>query len=322
MESRFCPKINESVLLRYFTKQLTDREAECVEEWIQASEKNRQIARDVHYILFATTTWSNLRKTSSEKALRQVKRKMLRKRSWLFVKTRFQQTAAILLIILLSSVSIYLLKKDSRQLEWIEVRMNSGMTGTIMLPDGSKVELNGEAYFSVERDPNRKFIVHSVEDQVTIEVLGTDFNVDAYKDNGFVSATLISGSIRLSYVNAEKEKRCLLMRPEDKVIYDRVQKNVDMCKTDVERDISWRDGTILLRDTPLDEVLWTLSKCFNVEFEVRGDHLRSCSFTGVFKNMRLDRILEHFKIASHINYSIEQEVGGNGEVLKKRVILY
>ena len=216
MESRFCPKINESVLLRYFTKQLTDREAECVEEWIQASEKNRQIARDVHYILFATTTWSNLRKTSSEKALRQVKRKMLRKRSWLFVKTRFQQTAAILLIILLSSVSIYLLKKDSRQLEWIEVRMNSGMTGTIMLPDGSKVwlnsnthikypsefaqdrrevELNGEAYFSVERDPNRKFIVHSVEDQVTIEVLGTDFNVDAYKDNGFVSATLISGSI-------------------------------------------------------------------------------------------------------------------------------
>lgn len=45
-----------------------------------------------------------------------------------------------------------------------------------------------------------------------------------------------------------------------------------MCKTDVERDISWRDGTILLRDTPLDEVLWTLSKCFNVEFEVRGDH--------------------------------------------------
>lgn len=87
MESRFCPKINESVLLRYFTKQLTDREAECVEEWIQASEKNRQIARDVHYILFATTTWSNLRKTSSEKALRQVKRKMLRKRSWLFVKT-------------------------------------------------------------------------------------------------------------------------------------------------------------------------------------------------------------------------------------------
>jgi len=73
MESRFCPKINESVLLRYFTKQLTDREAECVEEWIQASEK----------------------------ALRQVKRKMLRKRSWLFVKTRFQQTAAILLIILL-----------------------------------------------------------------------------------------------------------------------------------------------------------------------------------------------------------------------------
>lgn len=39
MESRFCPKINESVLLRYFTKQLTDREAECVEEWIQASEK-------------------------------------------------------------------------------------------------------------------------------------------------------------------------------------------------------------------------------------------------------------------------------------------
>lgn len=336
-------EINESLLLRFFNKQVTREEIAHVEEWIQVSEENRKIARDIHYITFAATTLRNLRDTPSEKALKNVKRKMNQKRSWTLLKTRFQQIAAILFIPLLLSLGYYMLKGDQEPPRWIEMRMNPGMIGSIVLPDGTKVwlnsdtyikypsafasdlrevELNGEAYFSVAKEPDRKFIVHSNEDQVAIEVLGTEFNIDAYQDNGFITTTLVSGSVRLSYINTKDEKHSLLMQPHEKVIYDRTSKFVDEHKADVERDISWRDGTIILKETPLKEVLWTLSKRFNVEFEVRNRRLQSSSFTGIFKNQQLERILEHFKIASHVNYSIKQETGKDGEILKKRVILY
>ncbi|MDD2951594.1 MAG: FecR domain-containing protein [Parabacteroides sp.] len=343
MKDRSKYEINESLLLRYFNKQVTEEEIGYVEDWIQASEENRKVARDIHYITFAVTTLRNLQSTPSEKALRNVKRKMYRKRSWTLFKTRFQQIAAILFIPLLLSLSYYMLEGKQESPRLIEMRMNPGMTGSVVLPDGTKVwlnsdtyikypstftselrevELNGEAYFSVAKEPNRKFIVHSNEDQVEIEVLGTEFNIDAYRDNGFITTTLVSGSVRLSYMNTKNQKHSLLMQPDDRVIYDRTGKFVNKHKADVERDISWRDGTIILKETPLKEVLWTLSKRFNVEFEVRNQRLQSSSFTGIFKNQRLERILEYFKIASHVNYSIHQETGKDGEILKKKVIVY
>ncbi len=59
-----------------------------------------------------------------------------------------------------------------------------------------KVEIKGEAYFEVAKDPRRKFIVSS--NGVGTEVLGTHFNVNAYKDEGNIKVTLLEGSVRVS----------------------------------------------------------------------------------------------------------------------------
>ncbi|TAM96583.1 MAG: hypothetical protein EPN39_13420, partial [Chitinophagaceae bacterium] len=88
----------------------------------------------------------------------------------------------------------------------------------IMLPDGTKVWLNaassirfptafngndrdveitGEAYFEVTKDPAKPFNV-SVDDGIKVEVLGTHFNVDAYNDEPTAKVTLLKGKIRVS----------------------------------------------------------------------------------------------------------------------------
>ena len=90
-------------------------------------------------------------------------------------------------------------------------------TRTVRLPDGSsvmlnhysslsypekfqsdkrEVELNGEAYFEVSKDPKHPFIVQT--ETIDVQVLGTHFNVDAYHDNLDVKTTLLSGSVAVS----------------------------------------------------------------------------------------------------------------------------
>ena len=100
-------------------------------------------------------------------------------------------------------------------------------TRTVRLPDGSsvmlnhysslsypekfqsdkrEVELNGEAYFEVSKDPKHPFIVQT--ETIDVQVLGTHFNVDAYHDNLDVKTTLLSGSVAVS--NKSKSVRMVL----------------------------------------------------------------------------------------------------------------
>lgn len=340
-EQKFEHTINESSLLRYFARQVNEEEKKEIERWIDADEKNLKLARDVYYLKLATDTKSTIQTTSAFKPLQNVKERIHKKHSVSFIQ-RFQRIAAILVIPLMLACLYFWAEKSDEQ-QFIEMRMNPGMIGSVNLPDGSKVWLNsnsyikypirfssdarnisldGEAYFSVTKDTKRKFVVHTNQEQVQLEVLGTEFNVDAYNKNEFIATTLVSGSVRLAYQTDNNQTNTLLMMPEEKVVYNRNEKSAKRSKTDVQKDIAWKDGVVILRNTPLNDVLWTLSKRFNVDFEIRNKTIMNSSFTGVFKDHQLESILEHFKFASHVKYTIQEDVGTNGEILKRKVILY
>ncbi|MFV0269028.1 MAG: sigma-70 family RNA polymerase sigma factor [Draconibacterium sp.] len=64
-----------------------------------------------------------------------------------------------------------------------------------------EVTLIGEAYFEVTKNIKQPFIVHSEKQQ--IEVLGTSFNVTAYRNNEFIRTTLIEGRVKVSSTDYE-----------------------------------------------------------------------------------------------------------------------
>lgn len=332
--------INESLLLRYLSNDVGEDEMRKVDEWLSKSESNKKVARDLHYIMLASDIIKNSEKISSERAFAEMGLKIMRRRVWKLFTKSFRSAAAILFIPLLMTVAYLLMSDGNRANQYVELRTNSDMSSSVTLPDGSKVwlnsntylkypvvfssssrevELDGEAYFSVVKDANRNFRVHALEGEVDIEVLGTEFNVDAYKGHNLITTTLVSGSVKLSYVDDRERRTTLRMEPDEKIVYDRESKRHEKRRVDVMNDISWRDGLIVLNDTPIKDMLWILSKRFNVEFDVNSSRILNSSFTGVFKNQRLDVILEHLKIASSINYKIMPD-SLDGE--KRRVILY
>lgn len=332
--------IDESKLLRYFSGDLDPLEKRRVSSWIDESEEHEKLAKDVGYIYSAIDTVRTIRVIDAEKDLSIVHRRMDKQRR-ISVWVWLQRIAAILFIPLLLSIICNEIKEETVQ--FMEVRSQPGMISSVDLPDGSKVWMNsgsylkypvrftggkreifldGEAFFSVRKDEKKRFIVNT-SNEIKVEVLGTEFNMDAYSQNDFISTTLVNGTVKLLY-RQEGKKESLLMKPAQKVVYDKRSHSIETSDDIyVLKDVSWKDGRIVLRNTSLSDVLWMLSKRFNVEFVVEKEALKDNSFTGAFNDQSLVRILDHLKISSKINYRLEKrEESDSGKIEKDRVVLF
>lgn len=332
--------IDEHILLNYFSSSLPPSQRQEVEEWLHESEENRKIARDIQYIYLASDTLDTIKKVDSTQALNIIKKRINNSHNTLYL-VWIQRVAAILFLPLLISTTYFATKKEP--VEYIEVRTNPGMVAAVNLPDGSKVwlnsrsylkhpnkftgntrnvEINGEAYFSVHKDETKKFIVNTPFD-VKAEVLGTEFNIEAYKESKQVTTTLVSGSVKLSFRNKKNNEESLIMKPNDEVSYNTRNNSIKINTSYVPTQTAWKDGLVIFRNTPFEEALKILSKRFNADFIVKNDLLYENSFTGTFDGQHLYLILEHFRLSTDIQYKfIDPEIGENKISQKTIVELY
>lgn len=332
--------INELDLFRYMNHELSGQEYIEVEEWINASEENRKIAKDYYELSFAVTSLQFIKRSAPQKALgkvnKQIKEKQFKK-LYLFV----QRVAVVLLLPLLILSGFLLLQpREETSVFYLEARMTPGMIGSTILPDGTKVWLNsssylkypnifsgqtrevtldGEAYFKVTENAEKPFIVHTGNSSV--KVLGTEFNMDAYSSNGFIATTLVNGSVEFNY-QSKDNSGSIIIEPNEQVYYDKKNNCPQVNEAYVPKDIAWKNGQIILRDTPLSEILWILSKRFNVEFIIKNPAFYKHSFTGVFTNQQIERVLEHFQRSSGIRYKMNYLLDQDGEITKSQVELY
>ncbi|MEQ7798717.1 FecR domain-containing protein [Pedobacter sp. ASV1-7] len=141
------------------------------------------------------------------------------------------------------------------------VWLNSG--SRLVYPNafkGSKREvyLQGEAFFEVSHNKKQPFHVY-VKD-VDVKVLGTSFNVRAYSDEKNLKTTLVTGSVELS---AEHNKNVARLIPGRMASYENgSQFNIHTVNTEIQT--SWKSGYLFLRNEPLQNLLKTLERYYNV----------------------------------------------------------
>lgn len=161
-----------------------------------------------------------------------------------------------------------------------------------------RVELSGEAYFEVAHNKKQPFIVASGKQEVT--VLGTAFNVNAYKDEGVVTTTLQNGSIRLS---GNKKTTPVLLRPGEQAVTAghgfRVQ------QVNVNDFISWKDGLIVLNDADLPTIIRQIERWYDVEFVVPEISGTVKVFGELRRNVNLSEVLKALHDYYGLNFKIE-----------------
>lgn len=310
----------EDLLLAYYEGQGTEEERAEVEAWIHESEENHQIARQVGMLCLATDTLKMSEQVDTEKALKKVKRKIAVRRR-VFRWEWFQHAAAILFLPVLAALLIEYFGHGDDKVQMLEARTSPGMTAKIVLPDSSvvclnsnselrypssfrgeetrEVKLQGEAYFDVRRNPDKKFIV-SAPGKTQVEVLGTSFNVEAYEEDPEVTVTLVKGKVIFDYMSSGESKQ-ISLTPGQKVIFDVKNATAKLDKTSCVVETAWKDGKVIFSNTPLKEALHALEKRYNVKFILNNPRLDG-AFTGTFTNQRLETILEYFRISSAIQW--------------------
>lgn len=152
-----------------------------------------------------------------------------------------------------------------------------------------KVELvYGEAYFDVSPSKNHNntnFIV-STQNQ-DIEVLGTQFNIRAYKEDNVIATTLVEGKVS---VNNDGNKKTL--KPNQQSQFNTTTNIIDIIPVDVYYEISWKNGLFSFKNKPLKDIMMVISRWYDVDVVFENEKALDVTFNGVFnKKQSIDEIL-------------------------------
>jgi ferric-dicitrate binding protein FerR (iron transport regulator) len=205
--------------------------------------------------------------------------------------------------------------------EMVELFTSVGDTLNVRLPDGSSVTLNsmstisyparfagsvrevhidGEAFFDVVHDESRPFIVHAGGGK-KIEVLGTKFDVKAYRQSPVFLTTLIEGKVN---VNCE-DFSCRLSSGE-RLLYDASTGAISASSVDTDQYTAWMRGEIVFQDARLDEIMSQLAKYYDMEPVFVDEYARGVQFGFNFPRFdSIEPILEYIKRTSDVDFRIE-----------------
>ena len=120
--------------------------------------------------------------------------------------------------------------------------------------DKREILVEGEVYLDVKKDPSRPFIVKT--NGFDVKVLGTQFNVCAYKEDASASVVLVNGSVE---VNSGKNNKSILSPNQRIEIND---KGTDIKEVDIFEYICWKDNMMMLSDRKVGETLDRLSRYY------------------------------------------------------------
>ncbi|WP_298648726.1 FecR domain-containing protein [uncultured Proteiniphilum sp.] len=153
----------------------------------------------------------------------------------------------------------------------------------VTLPDGSQLSLNagttlslhegsvegttreiwldeGEVFFDVKEDKAKPFTVH-LREGLTVQVLGTSFTIQSYKELPFQEISVLSGKVKVETSGGEN----IELIPDQKATYRESEKILTREKVNSAGRSAWRTGTIVLENASLDELRFRVRQFYGKE---------------------------------------------------------
>ena len=199
-----------------------------------------------------------------------------------------------------------------------------GQKKTTVLPDGTIVKLNsdsklifptqfvgdkrevvllGQAFFDVERDETKPFIIKTSD--LEVEVLGTSFDVKAYPKESFQHVAVKSGKVKVRSSKSEESVLLIANEASFQHLNGGIQK---LDSFDEEVFFGWFDKKIVFKDNNINEVFSTVERWFGVTIKYpRNQELNNKTYTAKFENPTLDQVLGSI---AHV-YKFQYETNSN-----------
>ena len=150
-----------------------------------------------------------------------------------------------------------------------------------------RVFLSGEAWFDVARDTSMPFVVDA--GAALVEVLGTSFNVNAYRKNPTVEITVQTGLVALSSKADQKDQ--IVMKAGSGGSYNKSRKELKLIPSSDPNSISWMTRELVFDGASLQEVCELINEVYGVQMVVSNQELASCPITVTFRDQSLESVL-------------------------------
>lgn len=272
-----------------------------------------------------------------------------------FFTVRRRKTLALLSVFALAVVTFFMIKKPNAKESIVasdvittpkEVITKNGASTKMVLPDGStvwlnagskldytrigktgnrEVQLTGEAFFDVVKNPERPFIIHT--SKIDVKVLGTKFNVKAYPDDKTVETSLVQGSVEVFVKNRPGEK--YLLKPNQKLVLLNNTETDILPKATSNKtpkfpiiaidhltyrnndttalETSWMQHKLVFENETFAEVARKMERWYDVNIQFRKAPLEDELLTGDFRKETLKQALDALRITTDFRYKIEDK---------------
>lgn len=161
-----------------------------------------------------------------------------------------------------------------------------------------RVEISGEAYFEVAANVARPFVV-SMNSRAEVEVLGTHFNINAYRDEAAINTTLLEGKVRVSNGNANGT----VLKPGQQASLNTTGTLQVLNDIDTAQIIAWKEGWFQFHMATLPDVMRQLSRWYDVEVSYPAN-IPDRAFEGrIQQDLTLTqvlKILERYQVYFHV----------------------
>ena len=305
--------MRRDILYKFFEGKASPKEQRLIGQWLDESEKHKEVLVRERMVFDAMIVSGGITDRQSVQS---------RKKRTRVVFMELLRVAAVILVMFLVGGYIYVRKMEEIRLANNIVTVPVGQRVNLQLPDGTSVwlnasseiiypayfsgstreiHLNGEAYFEVEHNASKPFIVHT--ETFDIKVLGTKFNVEAYKGmEGFTTA-LMEGSVEVT--DRKNKDKSVRLYPAQKVAF----RNGELCKSPIDNyDVyRWREGLICFKETRFADLMRQLEKNYGVRILFNNEAVKEKVFSGKFRTTDgIDNALRLLQKEGHYTFEWDE----------------
>lgn len=328
---------NIQLLVSYLTENCSKEEHKEVEAWLAESSDNKEIMEEYH------TVWASSGLNDSEclinldRAWNDFKSRtdfdeegvQIEKIIPFYAKRSFVYKVASIAAMFLLAVSMVFILNSEKKSQLLNYQSTAtSYKNPLLLSDGTKitfndnsslkypenflgkfrkVEFHGEAFFNVNSNPEQPMIIST--DNVRVKILGTSFNLRNDDNSDFITIHLEEGKV-LFYSVDENENvlEQIKLVPGEVGVYNKKNSTITKNTFNNSNYKSWETGTVEFVNVPLNEVIKTLERTYNIKVHVNIP-IESYFLTAHYSNKSPRSIFESFEIifGLKIDYS-------NGEV--------
>lgn len=311
------------LLAKYLSGEASVEEAIEVEEWLTASGDNKKYFDDFVSLYNASDDNAFIRPVNTQLALEKVKLSMARSNKQnqpvvnIATSARIRMlnatrvAAAIAAIFIGGALLFYFLRKQPTETLPPElavvknIRSDDSLLKTL-LPDSSRIVLmtnsqieynssfgkqqrdinfSGEAFFNVQYNPDMPFVIHM--GNISVQVLGTSFNINARAPGGGIEVAVRTGKVRFYDTSGNG----LILEKGNTATYNTITRQFSKKENTRFNGFAYATGELVFKNTTLKEVIADLEKTYAVKFKFENTMLEKCTLTFTFNNASLEEVI-------------------------------